>query len=115
MKTKLKRFVISLLLVATAYSCNSKANNKKAKEMFLKNMTLLERSANEKDFNFKDTRKAIQEMEELTSIPSKATGNYFRKLKPTQGDMIIWEYWYKKNQGNLYWDENGHKIKRTEE
>ena len=111
MKNKLKLFAICLLLITTTLSCDSKSNNKKAKEMFLKNMTLLKRSVNGRDFIHKDTSKAIKEMEELTSIPSKAHGNYFGKLSPTQGDLIIWESWYKVNQDKLYWDDENHKVK----
>jgi hypothetical protein len=111
MKNKLKLFVICILLTTMAFSCDSKSDNKKAKEMFLKNLTLLKRSVNERNFSLKDTPKAIKEMEELTSIPSKTHGNYFGKLSPTQGDLIVWENWYKKNQDNLYWDEEDHTIK----
>lgn len=113
MKTNLKLLSISIFLLATTYSCTSIDTNTKAKVLFMKNMTLLQRSANEEDFNREDTPKAIEEMEELTSIPSKAHGGYFGKLKPTQGDLIIWELWYKKNQDNLYWDEDDHKIRCT--
>jgi len=113
MKTKQKLLAISLLLLATTYSCNSKADNTKAKELFLKNMTLLQRSANDEDFNHKNTPKTIEEMEELTSIPSKAACGYLGKLKPTQGDLIIWEQWYSRNKDKLYWDEDDHKIRCT--
>jgi len=115
MKNKLKLLVLGILLTTTAFSCNSKSNNEMAKELFLKNMTLLKRSANESGSNLKDTPKVIEEMEELTAIPSKANDVLVGKLKPTKGDLIIWEYWYKKNQDKLYWDENDHKIKRMEE
>jgi hypothetical protein len=54
-------------------------------------------------------------MEELTSIPSKAHGGYLGKLKPTQGDLIIWEQWYSRNKDKLYWDEDDHKIRCTVE
>ena len=115
MKNKLKLLVLFITLTTAVYSCDSKSNNEVAKELFLKNMTLLKRSANENGCNLKDTPKAIEEMEELTEIPSKTNDVLLGKLKPTQGDLIIWEYWYKKNQDKLYWDENDHKIKRMEE
>lgn len=110
MKNRIINFWACFFMVFIFTSCSSQCNNAKAKEKFLKNITLLKNSIEDKDSNLKDIPQTIEEMESVTSIYSKSDGNFFGKLKPTKLDIDEWENWYIKNKDYLCWNEKESKM-----
>lgn len=110
MKNKYSTFAVILMMIINVSACKSQCDNEKARNYFSQKITLLKNSLENNDQNLKDIPATIQELETITSIKSKADGNFLGKFKPLKADIDEWETWYKNNGNKLCWDDNQNGI-----
>ncbi|NCD68901.1 hypothetical protein [Mucilaginibacter agri] len=104
--------IYKTILLLSIWMIDLEGNNEKACKVFNDNLTIIkQRIKHDKNVNAAKVNGAIMFFEELTSINSQSTGNYYGRFYPTTSDYNNWMKWYKKNRQNLIWDDKLDRVR----